>query len=95
MARICSLYISIHKTSLSAGDRVTVSRASANVQLTITSLCLRLADLDTGRALHQVGVLLELETKVREDFTITEKAPTRAFSWLKVSISAFTFKTLC
>ena len=27
-------------------------------------------------------------------FTITEKAPTRAFSWLKVSTSAFTFKTL-
>ena len=59
MARICSPYICIHKTSPpAAGDRVTVSRASANVQLTITSLCLRLADLDTGRALHQVGVLL-------------------------------------
>ena len=28
-------------------------------------------------------------------FTITEKAPTRAFSWLKVPTSAFTFKTLC
>ena len=28
-------------------------------------------------------------------FTITEKAPTRAFSWLKAPISAFTFKTLC
>ena len=27
--------------------------------------------------------------------TITEKAPTRAFSWLKAPISAFTFKTLC
>ena len=27
--------------------------------------------------------------------TITEKAPTRAFSWLKASTSAFTFKTLC
>ena len=25
-------------------------------------------------------------------FTITEKAPTRAFSWLKVPTSAFTFK---
>ena len=25
---------------------------------------------------------------------ITEKAPTRAFSWLKVLTSAFTFKTL-
>ena len=27
--------------------------------------------------------------------TITEKAPTRAFSWLKAPTSAFTFKTLC
>ena len=26
--------------------------------------------------------------------TITEKAPTKAFSWLKAPISAFTFKTL-
>ena len=26
---------------------------------------------------------VELQTKVREDFTITEKAPTRTFSWLK------------
>ena len=27
-------------------------------------------------------------------FTITEKAPTRAFSWLKALTSAFTFKTI-
>ena len=27
-------------------------------------------------------------------FIITEKAPTRAFSWLKVATTAFTFKTL-
>ena len=33
--------------------------------------------------------------KVCEDFTITEKAPTRAFPWLKVPTSAFTFKALC
>ena len=32
--------------------------------------------------------------KVREDFTITEKAPTSTFSWLKAATSAFTFKTL-
>ena len=31
---------------------------------------------------------------VPEDFTITEKAPTRAFSWLKAATTAFTFKTL-
>ena len=29
---------------------------------------------------------VELQTKVREDFTITEKAPTRAFSWLKAHL---------
>ena len=27
-------------------------------------------------------------------FVITEKAPTRAFSWLKTATTAFTFKTL-
>ena len=27
-------------------------------------------------------------------FTITEKAPIRVFSWLKVPTSAFTYKTL-
>ena len=27
-------------------------------------------------------------------FVITEKAPTRAFSWLKATATAFTFKTL-
>ena len=33
------------------------------------------------------GREVELEKKVREDFTITEKAPTRAFSWLKAPAS--------
>ena len=31
---------------------------------------------------------------VPEDFSITEKVPTRAFSWLKAATTAFTFKTL-
>ena len=39
-------------------------------------------------------LLLESYSKVREDFTITEKATTRAFSWLKAPISTFTFKAL-
>ena len=38
---------------------------------------------------------LELQTKVKRRFVITEKAPTRAFSWLKAPNSAFTFKELC
>ena len=52
---------------------------------------------------------VEVPTKLRESFhdivltsavkrsigfTITEKAPTRAFSWLKAATTAFTFKTL-
>ena len=41
---------------------------------------------------RQLPPSLELETKVREDFTITEKAPIRAFSLLKASTSGFTFK---
>ena len=47
----------------------------------------------TGRQCRD-ELLLELQTEVREDFTITEKAPNRAFSWLKAPTSAFTFKTL-
>ena len=33
-------------------------------------------------------------TNVHEGFTITEKAPTRTFSWLKAATTTFTFKTL-
>ena len=38
--------------------------------------------------------LLVLQTINRRSCTITEKAPTRAFSWLKVTTMAFTFKGL-
>ena len=37
---------------------------------------------------------IELETKVFKDFTITEKAPTKAFSWLKAPTISLTFKNL-
>ena len=38
------------------------------------------------------GVGLELQTKVREIFIITDKAPTRAFSWLKVHTGTLRIK---
>ena len=38
--------------------------------------------------------LLEIQTKAIRRFVITEKAPTRSFSWLKLATTAFTFKTL-
>ena len=58
---------------------------------------------------HNLGVFLGLEMLLQTDlgvvpqidpsvpqlvFTITEKAPTSAFSWLKAATAAFTFKTL-
>ena len=40
------------------------------------------------------GWRIELQVKVREDFIFTEKIPSKAFSWLKVSTKAFTFKAV-
>ena len=37
----------------------------------------------------------KLKMKVREDFIISEKAPIRAFIWLKAPTSPLKFKTLC
>ena len=54
-----------------------------------TTLTRTLLRLRTGRDGQRAAEL------TCEDFTITEKAPTRAFSWLKVSTDAFTFKNLC
>ena len=63
-------------------------------------------DLFEARNLPQVALCIfslgntTLYTRAANDpsvFMIMEKAPTptRAFSWLKVPTSAFTFKTLC
>ena len=51
------------------------------------------AGLVAGGGMTNVGTLV-LQTKAIRRFVITEKAPTRAFSWLKAAATAFTFKTL-
>ena len=38
-----------------------------------------------GRAAPSGWLAVKLQTMVREDFTIMKKAPTMAFSWLKVA----------
>ena len=51
--------------------------------------------VEVERSQHGLAAsIIELQTMVREDFTITENALTKAFSWLKVLTSAATFKTL-
>ena len=50
-------------------------------------------DLELRRG-EVAGLVVVLESNLREFFTITEKDPTRVFSWLKAPTSAFTLKTL-
>ena len=52
------------------------------------------AGLVAGGGMTNVGTLV-LQTKAIRRFVITEKAPSRAFSWLKAATTTFTFKTLC
>ena len=47
-----------------------------------------------GRVLHSWLVLCSAPSVPQPVSTITDKAPTRAFSWLKAPSCAFTFKTL-
>ena len=56
---------------------------------------------DGGRDVPSTGHVTRDCTSAADDpsvsqsvFTITEEAPTRAFSWLKAATTAFTFKTL-
>ena len=50
---------------------------------------------ESGEGEGEAGILgAELQTKVPEYFTITEKAPARDYTWLKVPTRAFTFETL-
>ena len=60
-------------------------------------LCLLGVEVVRGVVHAAVPVLVlgvELQTKVSEDFTITEKAPTRAFSWLKTLLRHYAKQAL-
>ena len=73
-----------------SGCNIQLIRYALDVLVMLASVNTRASEL----RLSWAGWSLELQTKVREYFTTTEKAPTRAFSLLKAPTSAFTFKTL-
>ena len=52
------------------------------------------ARMETPRTRHVDDSAADDPSVLQSVFTITEKAPTRAFSWLKAHTRAFTFKTL-
>ena len=54
------------------------------------------AERDYVQLIFNLNILREIIRAANDPsvFTITKKAPTRAFSWLKAPTSAFTFKTL-
>ena len=56
--------------------------------------CFVLQDEDLPSVQYSTVLTSASKRSIRR-FVITEKAPTRAFSWLKAVTTAFTFKTLC
>ena len=53
------------------------------------------AHLRLGIAVTEIAAKLNISAVInQQSYTITEKAPTMAFSWLKAPTSANTFKTL-
>ena len=70
--------------------------------LPVVNLVDKILNLDIGGVVsgppHHVLQILAVGTSASKSsirrFVITEKAPTRAFSWLKAATTTFTFKTL-
>ena len=62
-----------------------------NIFLTKVYMSLQLSLLTLATVVVWV---VELQTKVSEDFTIMEKAPIEAFSWLIAPNITFTLRTL-
>ena len=55
----------------------------------------RLVIIRVRTLLRIPGTCWVVDRASNEDFTITEKAPTRPSPWLSAPTSALTFKTLC
>ena len=86
-----------YKASLALHLANLLVRSEVSAQLGLHSLPASTAffssvDIDKVR---QVRVAISASKSSIRRFVITEKAPTRAFSWLKAATTAFTFKTLC
>ena len=72
------------ETSYSTWDPIRATRQNQDIQREVEDTAMM--DIQVSRQ--------PCAGDMREDFTITKKAPTRAFSWLKAPTSAFTFKKL-
>ena len=78
-----------HEEDMEAGEEGLLVDAEVPGHEVLSVVC--------GGVVHDSGVLVcdsAPKSSIRR-FVITEKAPTRAFSWLKAATTAFTFKTLC
>ena len=98
-------FIQVFRTSISTSRAVSPAPVSLAASQTGTGV-LRQAEPGrqaAGQADRQAGTKMSLIIRRRRGsssaskssirrFVITEKAPTRAFSWLKATTTAFTFK---
>ena len=97
VGKVGVIYCIVVRRYLSGSEEThTVLVSCCHLSILVTSSWLA---LDEDTLTSSPSSLLELQTKVREDVgvsvvTTMEKAPTRAFSRLKVPTSAFTFTLL-
>ena len=75
-------------------DEKTLSRLELDKKISATNKRTRLLDDAKAQYAHQLIQTNKAQASSIRRFVITEKAPTRAFSWLKAATTAFTFKTL-
>ena len=85
------------RVSIRACERSRWRHTARNSPMGLTALSaplLPLLVLVLAHASLSDRLVIELQTKVHEVFTITGMAPTTAVSWLKVLTSTFTLKTV-
>ena len=90
-----TLYCAIKWPQVSSSECCSAAVLQCSDCRAIKSPC-NLTKVSRAGAGARVTVMLIqlLQTKAIRKFVITEKVPTRAFSWLKAASTAFTFKTL-
>ena len=85
---------SLLSCSLLGLERLTAAGALGCCEAVVRTHRGHLEDSSTGFETKEMVEASASKWSIRR-FVITEKAPTRAFSWLKAATTAFTYKTLC
>ena len=98
----CTRYLALHYTGYGYTGHIILTKyqvcrpgAGASAQLHVVGCHTALVSRLEVTTVPSILPLTSASKSSIRRFVITEKAPTRAFSWFKAATTAFTFKTLC